>query len=388
MRIVEIREKAIRQKRTIQNAVRSSGDLTTSIVAVITDVVRNGRPIVGYAFNSVGRHACGTPMRERFIPRLLEAPEEAVTLDPKAFDPDKILDTMIAGEKLGGDVERSVPVGTIECAVWDAVGKIADVPVYKLIADRYRDGAYDKKVFCYIGGGWYVPGGGVPELVDEMKSHLDNGYTLLKTKVGGLPVEQDKARVEAVINLVGGDPERVAVDANAGIDDERRPGYARAFGPLGLRWFEEPAHPVDYQGNADFIAEYKSPVATGENLFSLEDVRNLVRHGGMRAGVDVLQSDIPQCYGIAMAARILRMLGQHGWSPRSVIPHGGHMMGLNQAAGLGLGMCEAYRGGFGVFAGYADDLKVEDGWLTVGDWAGMGFERQNVLYGMMREVAA
>ena len=387
MRIVEIREKAIRQKRTVRNAVGNFSDLTTSIVAVITDVVRNGRPVIGYAFNSVGRHACGLPMRERFIPRLLEAPEEDVTLDPKAFDPEKVLETMIGGEKMGGDAERSIPVGAIECAIWDAVGKIADEPVYKLIADHYRGGEYDKKVFCYIGGGWYTRDGGIPELIAEMQSHLDTGYTLLKTKVGGLPIDQDKARVEAIIELVGGDASRVAVDANGGIGDDRRPGYAEAFGPLGLRWFEEPAHPIDFYANAQFVAAYKSPVATGENLFSIQDVRNLLRYGGMRPGVDVLQTDIPQCYGIAMAARIQKMIGEFGWSSRSVVPHGGHMLSLNAAAGLGLGMCEAYRGGFGPFSGYADDLKVEDGWLTVGDWAGMGFERQNVLYGMMKEVA-
>jgi L-alanine-DL-glutamate epimerase-like enolase superfamily enzyme len=387
MRIVEIREKAIKQKSTIRNAVSSFSELSTSIVAVITDVVRNGRPVVGYAFNSVGRHACGTPMRERFIPRLLNAPAEDVTLDPKAFNPEKILHTMIGGEKMGGDVERSVPVGTIECAIWDAVGKIADVPVYKLIADRYRGGKYPEKVFCYIGGGWYAPGQGVPELLDEMREHLANGYTMLKTKVGGLPVDEDLKRVEAVVKLVG-DPKLVAVDANAGISDEKRPGYAKAFKSLGIRWFEEPAHPVDYQGNAAFIEQYGNGVATGENLFSLEDFRNLVRHGGMRPGKDYIQTDIPQTYGIAMAERILKMIGEYGWSPTSVIPHGGHMMGLNQAAGLGLGMCEAYRGGFGVFAGYADDLKVEDGWLKVGDWPGMGFERQNVLYGLMKELAA
>jgi L-alanine-DL-glutamate epimerase-like enolase superfamily enzyme len=216
-----------------------------------------------------------------------------------------------------------------------------------------------------------------------MRGHLGRGYALLKVKVGGAPLDEDVQRLEAVIKLLG-DPTRLAVDANCGIGPDRRPGYAKALGPLGLRWFEEPAHPVDYLGNAEFIAAYGPPVATGENLLSVEDFRNLARHGGMRAGRDIIQIDIPQSYGIGTAARVLEILGEHGWSASSVLPHGGNMMSLNQAAGLGLGMCEAYPDAFGAFSGYADDLKVEDGYITLGDWLGMGFERQKELFAVMR----
>jgi D(-)-tartrate dehydratase len=386
MRIVDIHEIAVPLNSKLSNAVFSFQDMTTSIVAVVTDVIRGGKPIVGYAFNSTGRYACGAQMRDRFIPRLKRAPDEHTTLDPQAFDPDLILKAMMFGEKPGGDIERSVGIGTIENAIWDATAKIADVPVYKLIADRYRGGQYEKRMFCYVGGGWYSPGKGIPELLDEMRSHLDLGYTLLKIKVGGAPLEEDIKRLEAVIDLVG-DASQVAVDSNCGIPPERREAYAKALGPMGLRWFEEPAHPVDFQGNADFIAAYGATVATGENLFSVEDYRNLVRHGGMRPDRDIIQLDIPQSYGIGTAARTLAMLKEHGWDPSSVMPHGGNMMSLNHSAGFGLGMCEAYPDAFGVFSGYGDDIEVEDGYLEVGDWPGMGFERQNELYALMKPIA-
>ena len=386
MRIVEIREKAVPLNSRLRNAVFSFEDMTTSIVAVVTDVVSGGKPIVGYAFNSTGRYACGAQMRDRLIPRLMRAPAEHTTLDPAAFNPELMLKAMMFGEKPGGDLERSVGIGTIENAIWDAVGKIADLPAYKLIADRYRGGSYQQRVFCYVGGGWYAPGKGIPELLAEMQGHLDRGYTLLKMKVGGAPLDEDVKRLEAVIKLVG-DPSRVAVDANCGIAEELRPAYAKALGPMGLRWFEEPAHPVDYQGNADFIAAYGPAVATGENLFSVEDFRNLARHGGMRPEKDIIQIDIPQAYGIGTAARVLAMLRASGWSEASVLPHGGNMMSLNHAAGLGLGMCESYPDAFGVFSGYADDLTVDDGYITAGDWPGMGFERQNELYALMRGLA-
>jgi len=385
MRIVEIREKAVPLNSKLRNAAFSFDDMTTSIVAVVTDVVRNGKPVTGYAFNSTGRYACGPQMRERFIPRLKRAPEEDTTLDPAAFNPETILKSMMFGEKPGGDLERSVGIGTIENAIWDAVGKIADVPVYKLIADRYRNGQYESRMFCYVGGGWYAPGKGIPELLDEMRMRLDEGYTLLKMKVGGAPIEEDVKRLEAVINLVG-DPKRVAVDANCGIPLDRLPAYAKALAPFGLRWFEEPTHPSDYQGNADFVGAYGESVATGENLFAVQDFLNLVRHGGMRPDKDVIQIDIPQSYGIGTAARVLDMLRKHGWSERSVLPHGGNMMSFNHSAGFGLGMCEAYPDAFGVFSGYGDDMKVEDGYIQAGDWPGMGFERQNALYALMRGI--
>ena len=386
MRIVDIREKAVKLESKLRNAVFSFDDMTTSIVAVVTDVVRGGKPVVGYAFNSTGRYDCGAQMRSRFIPRLMRAPAEDTTLDPAAFDPDRILRAMMFGEKPGGDMERSVGIGTIEVAIWDAVAKIADVPAYKLIADRYSGGKFDPKIFCYVGGGWYAPGKGIPELLEEVRAHLGRGYTLIKIKVGGAPVDEDVRRLEAVINLIG-DAGRVAVDANCGIGPDRRPAYAKALRPLGLRWFEESSHPADYQGNADFIAEYKNPVATGENLFSVEDFRNLARHGGMRAGTDVIQIDIPQSYGIGTAAHVLRELAQHGWKPRDVLPHGGNQMSLNQAIGFGFGMCESYPDAFGAFSGYADELQVEDGYITAGDWAGMGFEHQNKLFALMRDMA-
>lgn len=386
MRIVDIREAAVPLGSKLRNAAFSFDEMTTSIVAVVTDVMRAGKPVVGYAFNSTGRYACGAQMRDRFIPRVMKAQAAGkVSIEPAAFDPDALLAAMMVGEKPGGDMERSVGIGTIEIAIWDAVAKIAGKPAYQLIADRYRGGRAQREVFCYVGGGWYLPGKGTPELLDEVRRYLDGGYTLIKIKVGGAPIVEDVARIEAVLRLLG-DPKRLALDANCGIGVDRRGAYADAIRPFGLRWFEEPAHPVDYHGNAEFISRYQGAVATGENLFSVEDVVNLARFGGMRPGTDIIQCDTPQSYGIGTLARMLSALKPIGWTAKDVLPHGGNMMSLNFAAGFGLGMCEAYPDAFGVFSGYADDLQLRDGVLSVGDWDGFGFERQKDLIALMRKV--
>ena len=384
MRITDIRETAVALNSSLRNAVFDFSEMTTSVVAVVTDVVRNGKPVTGFAFNSTGRYACGAPMRARFIPRILKAaPESLLNAAGDNLDPEKILACMMQREKPGGHTERSVAIGTIEVACWDAVAKIADQPLHAVIAKIYNKNNRLHKIPCYVGGGWYEPGKGIPELLDEIRSRLAQGYRTMKIKVGGASIAEDIARVEAALKVVGAS-DCLAVDANAGFNRERALAYAKALAPYRLRWFEEPTDPLDFALLAEVAAMYESPIGTGENLFSTQDVQNLVRFGGLRADRDIIQIDVPQSYGIAQFARTLAMLREHGWSPQSVFPHGGNQMTLHIVGGFGLGGCEAYPGVFGMFAGFADDAKVEEGYLKLPDRPGIGFEAQNALYATMR----
>jgi L-alanine-DL-glutamate epimerase-like enolase superfamily enzyme len=387
MRILDIRETAIPLKSDLTNSSFDFTEMTTSIVAVITDVVRDGKPITGFAFNSTGRYACGGQMRERFIPRILRA-DPASLLDDSGdnIDPARVLAAMCRREKIGGDAERSIAIGTIEVAVWDAAAKIAGQPLHRLLADRYSGGRLPDKVFCYVGGGWYRPGQTVADLQDEMRRHLDAGYTMVKMKVGGVPVAEDCRRIEAVLQVLGNEA-RLAVDANGKFAREEALAYARALRPFGLKWFEEPCHPLDYALYAQIAAAYDAPLATGENLYSTQDVENLVRFGGLRAGRDFIQVDPPQAYGIAQYGETVAMLEGMGWSRGSLFPHGGNQMSLAIAAGFGLGGAESYPGVFGAFGGFADDATVEDGFLSLSDRPGIGFEGQAKLYALMRPLA-
>ncbi|MBI4194772.1 MAG: mandelate racemase [Betaproteobacteria bacterium] len=386
MRIVDIRETEVALKSSLRNAVFDFGEMTTSVVAVITDVVRSGKPVAGFAFNSTGRYACGAQMRARFIPRILKAPPESlINAAGDNLDPEKILACMMQREKPGGHTERSVAVGTIEVAVWDAVAKIADQPLHRVLAERYNGGKVADSVRCYVGGGWYEPGKGLKELQDEIRAQLDQGYTTMKIKVGGASIPEDVARVEAALEVVGSG-RNLAVDANAGFDRQRALAYAQVLAPYDLRWFEEPTDPLDYALLAEVAAIYEAPIGTGENLFSTRDVENLVRFGGLRADRDIIQTDVPQSYGIVQFSRTLAMLESRGWGRRSLFPHGGNQMTLAIVGGFGLGGCEAYPGVFGVFAGFADDARVENGRLKLPDRPGIGFEAQAGLYEIMRRL--
>ncbi len=389
MRILDIRESAIPLNSEIRNSSFDFSEMTTSVVAVLTDVVRDGAPVAGFAFNSTGRYACGAAMRARFIPRVLAAdPSSLLDQTQYNFDPAKVLAVMMQREKSGGHSERSIAIGTIEVAIWDAVAKIAGKPLHRLLAERYNGGRFPLRMFCYVGGGWYFPGQTLRDLQDEMRRHLDAGYTMVKMKVGGLSLVEDLRRVEAVKSILPADAQ-LAVDANAKFSRQEALAYAKALAPFQLRWFEEPCDPLDLALLAEIASVYEPPLATGENLFSTQDVQNLVRFGGLRPDRDdVIQTDPPQSYGIVQFASTVDMLAGHGWPRSALFPHGGNQMSLAIAAGFGLGGAESYPGVFGAFGGFADDADLADGYLTLSDRPGIGFEGQSALYGIMRELAS
>jgi len=388
MRIVDIRETAIPLKSTLANSSFDFTEMTTSVVAVITDVVRNGKPVCGFAFNSTGRYACGAQMRARFIPRVLAAdPASLVNDTGNNLDPTKVFMCMMRREKAGGHSERSIAIGTIEVALWDAVAKIADKPLHVLLAERFNGGNIPKRMFCYVGGGWYWPGQTIRDLQEEMRRHLDAGYAMVKMKVGGLPLDEDLRRLEAVLGVVGSG-EHLAVDANCKFDRDDALRYAKALAPFKLRWFEEPCDPLNFTLLAELANIYEQPLATGENLFSTQDVENLVRFGGFRAERDVIQIDPPQAYGIGQYVKTIEMLASRGWRRTSLFPHGGNQMSLAIAAGFGLGGAESYPGAFGDFGGFADDATITNGTISLSDRPGIGFEGQARLYQFMRELAA
>ena len=386
MRILDIREAAIPVRSSMRNAVFDFSEMTTSIVAVVTDRVVEGRQVVGFAFNGTGRYACGATMRRRFIPRLLKESPEAL-LDGDGFvDPETCLAVMQRREKPGGDAERAWAIGTIETAIWDAAAKARGIPLWVLLAQRYGPGTPSGRVFCYVGGGWYRPGQTVADLQEEMRRHRQSGYVMLKTKVGGLSIEEDRRRIEGVLEIAG-EGRNLAVDANGAFDRERAFAYADMLAPYGLRWFEEPVAPQDFALYAEVCARYPNAIGTAENLYCLQDVLNMIRFGGLRPDRDIVQVDPPQAFGVSHFVRIVRAAEELGFSRAQVFPHGGNQMSLACVGGLGLGGCEAYPGVFGAFAGYADDARVEDGWMRLPHRPGIGFEAQSELYALMRDLA-
>jgi L-alanine-DL-glutamate epimerase-like enolase superfamily enzyme len=360
--------------------------MTLSLVAVVTDVVRDGRTVIVYGINSNGRYGQGGLIRERFAPRVHEADPTTMLNDAQDnIDPDRVWRTLMRNEKPGGHGERSVAVGTIDMAVWDAVAKIAGKPLFRLLAES-RGLQADPRVFVYAAGGYYYPGKNLNALRTEMRSYLDRGYTVVKMKIGGADIAEDRWRIEAVLAEIKKDAQ-LAVDANGRFDLETAIAYARMLKDYPLFWYEEAGDPLDYALQAALADYYDGPMATGENLFSHQDARNLLRYGGMRPDRDWLQFDCALSYGLCEYLRTLEVVKAAGWSPRRCIPHGGHQMSLNIAAGLGLGGNESYPDLFQPFGGFPDGVKVENGHVTMPEIPGIGFEGKSDLIRVMRNLA-
>jgi len=386
MRIVDIREQTVPVASAIANAYIDFSKMTLSHVAIVTDVKRDGRPVIGYGFNSNGRYGQGGLIRERFAPRLMEAePKSLLNGAGDNLDPDRIWAALMKNEKPGGHGERSVAVGTIDMAVWDAVAKVAGQPLFRLLAERHKRKA-DPRVFVYAAGGYYYPGKSIDQLRAEMRSYLDRGYSVVKMKIGN-GIAEDRARIEGVLKELDGKAQ-LAVDANGRLSLEDAIAYAKMLRDFPLFWYEEAGDPLDFALQAALADFYPGAMATGENLFSHQDARNLLRYGGMRPDRDWLQFDCALSYGLCEYQRTLEAVEAAGWSRRRLIPHGGHQMSLNIAAGLGLGGNENYPDLFQPFGGFPDDVRVEAGHIVMPELPGIGFEGKADLYRVMRQLAA
>lgn len=384
MKITRIREATAPIASDIRNAYISFSAMTVSLVAVETDVIRDGKPVVGYGFMSNGRYAQGGILRDRFIPRLMEAdPDKLIDRERDNLDPFAIWRTFMANEKPGGHGDRAHAAGALDMAVWDAVAKIAGQPLWRLLAERFNGGRYDEKVLVYPGGGYYYPGKELEGLKDEMRSYQEQGYRVVKMKIGGADLSLDMKRIEAVLEVVGRG-ENLAVDANGRFDLDTALAYGRAMEPYDLFWYEEAGDPLDYQLNAALAEHYRGAIATGENLFSSIDARNLLRYGGMRPDRDWIQLDPALSYGLTEYIRVLDMVDRMGWSRRRLIPHGGHQLALNIAAGLQTGGSESYPGVFQPYGGFADDMPIVDGYARLPDAPGIGMELKPVMFSDMQ----
>ena len=359
MRITDIQERSIPISRYADPGVPSGG-LTTSVVALATDVVRGGKLVIGYGFASVGRFAQGGLIRERFAPRLLNArdrdlaDEEGLNLDPfRAWE------TMMAGEKPGGHGERCVAVGTLDMAIWDAAAKIAGLPLYRFLAQRLgREVAIEAKVRVYGAGGYVYPQDDLARLSEEVRRFAELGYTHAKIKIGSLALSQDQKRIEAAAKQLPDGAAHLAVDAIYAYNAKTGPMAAAMLAPYGLWWFEDICDPLDFETQAAVIANYQGPVAAGEALFSLAEAKLLDRYGGLRRERDILEFDPVHCYGLPGFLHIVDYLTVRGWPLRSFWPHGGHLFCLHLVAALGLGGAEANPFSFQPLCGLADGAEV------------------------------
>ena len=374
MRIVAVRERTIELSSATRNSSISFDAMTASVIAVHTDASKNGKPLIGLAFDSIGRYGHGGLLRERFIPRLVAADPEDYADGSGGIDPYRAWAVLMKDEKLGGHGERCGAVGLIDAALWDLAARAAGEPLWSLLARRHGNANASAKIAVYASGGHYRASNDVAGLCDDVRRAIGQGHRRFKIKIGGASLAADIERIEAVCGLI----ERgmnLAVDCNGTFDRDKTIQYLDALKPYSLAWIEEPVHPLDFELHRDIAARSPIALATGENLFSCDDARNLLRYAGLRNDRDILQFDISLSYGIVEYLRILDCLDEHGWRRERCAPHAGHLLAMSAVAGLGLGLAEVAMDTSTLFGKLTAGVSLSDGVATLPGAPGTGFEQ-------------
>ena len=385
MRILAIRETTVPVGSAMRNAAISFGGMTASALAIVTDHRVDGRAVVGYAFDSIGRYAKGGLLRERFIPRLLDAPADALQGADGLLDSAACWRVAMRDEKDGGHGERSGAVGLLDAALWDARAKARREPLWRTLAREHDTADAGPVIATYGSCGHFQTDGGADRLRGELQAALDLGYQTLKIKVDGRDLRGDAQRIETALGVLPG-ASRLAIDINGRADPDDS-AWIRAIADYGLAWVEEPVSALDYAGLARFAQQYDAPVATGENLFSAADTINLLRYGGLRPDRDRLQIDLLLAYGVPEYRRILDAGAAQGWKRAAFWPHAGHLFAAQVVAGFGLGSHEAAPDASRLYGGFWDGTRVEDGRVCIPDLPGVGYEAKANLHAVLRELA-
>ena len=378
MKITKILEKSVSLNSNVSNSLINFSTHTVSLIALVTDQVRNGRPVIGLSFNSIGRYAQSGIIDKRMAPRLLAAKPDSLLQDDGKLSAEKVLACAMQNEKPGGHGDRAHAASGLELAVWDLNAKLNDEPASVLIARHYGRKNYSPKISVYAAGGYYYPGEQAGRLEKELSTYQALGFNRFKMKIGGATLAEDVKRIERVLSVVGAG-NKLAVDANGRFNLEQAIAYGRALQPYQLMWYEEAGDPLDFELNSLLAKEYKGALATGENLFSHQDVKNLALFGGARPELDIFQMDPGLSYGVTEYARMLVELESRGFDRKFCYPHSGQLMGLHTVAGLGLGGCEVYPGVFEPIGGLGDQTTIDDGVVTISEAAGFGFEEKSNL---------
>lgn len=345
-----------------------AGGLTATIVRVLVEGVRDGRQVAGYGFSSIGRFARSDFIGTHLASRLLS--------ERSQIDPILAWNIMMQDHRDRDRREFAVTVGTIDMALWDAAAKLAGLPLYRYIGEVLGRKPHDPQAMrIYAAGGYRYPRDDIAALRQELRSFLRMGYTHVKIKIGGAPLEEDVRRIETAIEVTG-EAGRVAVDAMNAYTREEALQAAKRLEHFGLWWLEDICAASDLQTLAQTAASYRHAIAAGEPLFSVEQADELARRGSLRPDRDVLLFDPVHCYGLPGYLRIVELMERAGWARSAFWPHGGHLFARHVVAALGLGGAEANPSAFLPFGGN----------VRIGDVPGIGFEQQSDLNALFRSL--
>ena len=277
-----------------------------------------------------------------------------------------------------GGVNTQV-LAAINIACWDIKGKSVGKSVHQLL------GGAQSRIRTYIAGGYYAEGKGLEELQEEVRLNVEEMHAgAVKIKIGDPRegISGDICRVEAAREAVGDDVV-LMVDANCALNLEQSLEFARELRNYNVYWFEEPMPIHRYREHGKLKEASEVKIATGENGYHLPHFETLLDHGG----ADVLNVDVTICPGYDVAKDVTDLAFERGVS---IAPHGCQELQLPLAAAIPHGEFLEY------YPVAVDPLRAEmflprmipddDGYVTVPDRPGIGFELNMDLLDMYRVV--
>jgi L-alanine-DL-glutamate epimerase-like enolase superfamily enzyme len=253
--------------------------------------------------------------------------------------------------------QASAAISALDIALWDLKAKRLDTPLWRLL------GGHDPRVPCYAGG--IDLQFSVEQLLSQTEQNLRKGFRAIKMKVGRARLSEDVARVSAMRKRLGDDFPLMA-DANMRWSVDQAIGAARALAPFGLVWLEEPTIPDDVAGHARIVREGGLPIATGENLHSLYEFKQMIAAGG----VTYPEPDATNCGGITVFMKVAHLA--EAWN-LPVTSHGAHDMTVHLLAAVpNRSYLEVH--GFGLERYIAAPLSIEEGYAIAPERPGHGVE--------------
>lgn len=265
------------------------------------------------------------------------------------LDNERIWHKMWVPKTIGRRGFTTRAISAIDIALWDIKGKVANMPLYKLL------GGFRDWLPTYVAGGYYEEGKGLKELAREMEGYIQDGARAVKMKVGAVPIAEDVQRVKAARSAVGPDA-KLMVDANCAYRYYEAIQLARRIEEFDPFWFEEPVQPDDYEGFEKIARATTIPIATGENEYTRYGFRDLVATGA----VPILNADAKHLGGVTEFMKVAALAQAHDLD---VAPHGAQEVHVHLVAAISNGLIlEFYKETFDPMWGrvYHDTLELND----------------------------
>ena len=260
-------------------------------------------------------------------------------------------------------------LGAIDVALWDIIGKMANLPIYQLI------GGFRDEVQAYFSGGYYPVSCKTEKdllnfMENEFGSYHAKGFTAFKMKIGGMSTTFDLERIKLAREVIG-PKSLLMVDANNVYDVKTAIRFAEQFEKYDIEWFEEPCAVDQLNNCAEIAAKVSMPVAIGENHFTRWDFKEIIES----RAASILQGDPTLMGGITEWLNLAGVAAMYGIT---LAPHWTHDVNVHVALARSevkiVEYFEAEADVFNVQNIFANPVKARNGMITAAKGSGHGLE--------------